>query len=342
MLSQHLVKNGVLLAALILLSGCIALSPTPNVARNGDVINLNLGGIKRNTGTQLVTADDLFISIVDSGGAGPFNLNIVGIFRAYPDHTSFYSIQSQDRTDTNFGEVGTDPLYPHDGSLWVAVQLASDSRDGTPANLNLQAGAATITVFDASSTLIQTNRSGVDGNYFSLPINIVAGGSYVSGPPSISEQQYFAYGTSGFLTLRPDGPSPVTVGGMQAEIIYTNAHSPAVDLHAVPLAHDPYSSLIQGVTDNGDGTRTLRVMLTNPNGFVPRASWTQGQSTDLDLVLALVNLGATFSGLTTADLCPGAETAGPICVVDANSYYVDLNGDVIASIDTTLANEFNP
>ena len=341
MLSQQTVRNCILAAALIVLSGCIALGPTPNVARNGDVINLNLGGIKRNTNVQLITADDLSVSIVDANSNGPYNLNVVGVFRAYPDHTSFYAVQSQNRSDANFGQVGTDPLYPHDGALWVAVQLASDA--ATPVNLNLAPGSATITVADASGNLQQTSRPGVDGNLTSLQVTIIddPGNTYSSGPPSIAEQQYFAYGTSKFLTLRPSAPSPVPVGGMQVEVVFDDTYSNAVDIHAVPLNHDPYSSLIQSVADDpGDPSkRVLRVVLTNPNGFVPLAAWTQGQSTDLDLVLGVVNLGGTFSTIPTASLCPSPPT-GPFCINAANSYYVDLNGDVIPGVTPTLINEF--
>ena len=41
MLSPKLLRNCILAAAAIALSGCINLSPTPSFGRNGDVININ-------------------------------------------------------------------------------------------------------------------------------------------------------------------------------------------------------------------------------------------------------------------------------------------------------------
>ncbi|MDH3978159.1 MAG: hypothetical protein OEU86_06550, partial [Gammaproteobacteria bacterium] len=82
-------------------------------------------------------------------------------------------------------------------------------------------------------------------------------------------------------------------------------------------------------------TKTLTAVLTNPNGFVDLASWSQGQSTFFDLDLALISYGNGLDGVSTANL-------GSYVTITANSYYVDLNGDVIPGVAPTLSNEFLP
>ena len=300
------------------LSGCISLVPTPSYARAGDVVNIGLGGVKRNASGQLVLTSDLTVTITDANSI-VHTPQVVGTYRVFPDHTSQYAVGAQDRVGGSFFD-----LYPHDGALWVTLRLS----DATNAPLPLATGDAFITI--SSAKLTQTAKEN-EGDYSNFPITILAG----TGTPSLSDQQNQAYQTEGFLSIKPSVTPGVTVGGAQIEIIFDDtvtAGNP-FELRVVTQTHDPNAGLIQSVTDNGDGTKTLKAILTNPNGYVPVASWAQGQSTLLDLDLAIVSSGGGVAATANADL-PTKYT------VTANSYYVDLNGDIVPGVVPVLSNDF--
>jgi len=301
-----------------LISGCISLAPTPGFARAGDVINASLGGIKRNADGQLILTTDLTVTITDSNSI-THTPKILGTYRAFPDHTSQYAVSAQDRSDTNFGD-----LYPHDGSIWVTIRLT----DAGNVPLPLATGPATLSI--TSSKLTQTFKVN-EGVYTSLPIEILPG----TGTPSLTDSQNLAYQTEGFLSVEPSVVPTTTVGGVQIEIIFDASvtSSDPIELRVVPQHHDPNSGLIQSVTDNGDGTKTLRAFLTNPNGFVAVNSWSQGQSTLKDLSLAIVSKNGSVAYTPNANL-------SSVYTVTGNSFYVDLNGNVISGIVPQLSNQF--
>ena len=150
--------------------------------------------------------------------------------------------------------------------------------------------------------------------------------------------QFSAYRSDYYISIKPSGAFATTVGGLQVELVIdeNQAGTDAVERRLVPVHHDPNLNLVQSIVDNGDGTKTLTAVLTNPNGFVDLASWSQGQSTIYDLDLALVSYG---SGL---DAVPTASLGSYVTVTGANSFYVDLNGDVIPGVSPVLSNEFIP
>jgi len=312
--------KGVLVSvvALVILSGCIGQVPTPGFARKGDVVNLNLGGIKRNANMQEINITDLTVTITDSDSQ-VYSPQLLGTYRAFPDHTSQYAVSAQNRADPNFGQ-----LYPHDGALWLTIRLF-DPQSGP---LPLAVGPATISI--SSPKLVQTSFT-YDGDYTNIPIEILPG----TGTPSLADNQNQAYQTNTYLTVAPSTTTGVgTVGGMQVEIVYNDSVTSGdpYELRAVPLNHDPNISLIQSITDNGDGTKTLVAMLTNPNGFVDLPSWTQGQSTYFDLRLGLVS----SKGLTAFQ-----NWMTDFTLVTTNSFYVDINGNPIGAASPVLLKEFN-
>jgi hypothetical protein len=308
----------ILAASLLLLSGCISQVPTPGFARTGDVINVGLGGIKRNAGGQLITTADLVVTITDSDAVVHVP-RIKGVYRVYPDHTSMYAVGAQFRGNPPFGD-----LYPHDGAVWMTLLLVDP---GSSLPLPLATGPAVLSVSSAKLTQTAKNE---DGQYDSFSLEILPG----TGQQSQMDNQNLAYQTEGFLSLKPSAAPAVAVGGVQVEIVFDSSVTAAdpIELRVVPMHHDPNSSLIQSVTDNGDSTKTLRAMLTNPNGYVPVGAWSQGQSTLFDLELAIVSHGGGVASTATADL-------PTVFTVTTNSYYCDLNGDVVPGITPVLSNE---
>jgi len=310
----------------LLTSGCITTVTTPSYARSGDLVQVGLGGIKRNSTGKSLIAGDIAATITDSNSV-VHNVQVAGLFRAYPDHTSWYARDSLDRQDTFFGNV-----EPYDGMWWATLELSDPV--GNP--LPLATGAAVISI--ASAELIETGW-GSEGTLSSFPIEIIAGTTL---PTNAEEQQYTAYRHRRSIVISPDDLTGVTeVGGFQVAITYNNA---AVDTgggaavvypRVVPYSHDPNITLIQSTVDNGDGTQTLTAMATNPNGFVPNAdvggAWSVGKSTFADLQFAVIVTDTT-------DLAPGWESNYWIELVD--SYYIDLSGDQIASLDPVLSQSF--
>lgn len=325
-----LLKRFVAIAMIAVLSGCISLQPTPDFARNGDVISFSLGGIKRNVDGQVVTPADLTVTLTDSD-SNVHTLKVLGVYRAYPDHTSEYAVRSQDRNDAYYGV-----LHPHDGALWVSVALL----DPQFALLTpLAVGMASLSV--QSGKLTQTFEF-QDGDYRDLPLEIVAG---QNDPLGQSDAQFEAYRSYAYVTIKPDTTPTTDIYGAQIEIEFDSSitpegpggEPPAVELRAVPISHNPNMSVIQSVTDNGS-TRTLKIFLTNPNGFVSVNEWKQGQCTYDDLVLGITSPYGVLGILATNAVI---AAPGTIDLISVNSYYVDENGDPIAGINPILVNEFS-
>ncbi len=142
------------------------------------------------------------------------------------------------------------------------------------------------------------------------------------------------------LTVGPNDLTGITeVGGFQVALTYNTAavatdSPPIVYPRVVPYSHDPNITLIQSTVDNGDGTQTLTAMVTNPNGFVPNAdlggTWAIGKSTFDDLQFAVIVRDVTNLNNWTTDYWIEA----------AESFYIDLGGDPIATVSPVLGRSF--
>lgn len=308
-------------ALLAILTGCIGVQTLPDFARSGDVVNVVLGGVNGNIGGQLIVPSDLVVSLTDST-LQQHTPQVLGVYRAYPDHTSRYSVTSQDRGDPNYGS-----LNPHDGALWASIALLDSG--GNP--LPLATGTAELSI--SSSKLPQ----GQNGNYVSLPLEIVPG---QSDPLDQFDLQFQAYESLRYLTIKPDTTPVTDIGGAQIEIVFDSSLTLThpFELRAVPINHNPNMSLIQSVTDNGDNTKTLKIFLTNPNGFVSVANWMQGQSTFEDLALGITSADGLVGIIVTNAVI---AAPGTMDLISVNSYYVDLDGNPIVGVNPILVNEFS-
>lgn len=311
------IRLGLTLAVLLCLAGCISLVSTPDFARPGDVVNVGLGGIKRNADGQLLEQDDVSVTITDSASV-VHTPQVLGVYRAFPDYASQYSVQAQ------VGAPTANDLYPHDGAVWVTIRLTD------PLNFPLPMATGPAVLAVSAPKLTQTAHAN-DGVYSNFPIEILPG----TGQPSQSDSQNLAYQPNGYLSIKPNATPTTTIGGAQIEVTFKRSYVPATpfDLRAVPLNHDPNLSLIQSIEENGDGTATLTAILTNPNGFTAVTSWTQGQSSYYDLGLALVSDGGGVAAVSNAQLPTSTD-------ISITGYYIDLNGDTVPSLNPVLLNEF--
>jgi hypothetical protein len=134
---------------------------------------------------------DLDATITDANSV-VHDVSVIGLFRAYPDHTSWYARDSLDRSSANlFGG-----LEPYDGMYWATLQLTA--LGGAP--LPLAPGPATIAI--TSTELVDTGLEFgfgySEGTLASFPIEILEG----TRVPTYEEtQQYTAYRSQRGLTI---------------------------------------------------------------------------------------------------------------------------------------------
>lgn len=327
-----------LLAALLLLgsTGCINTTVLPGYARSGDIVSIGLGGIKRNTdGTVLwagPSANDpapanITATITDAA-AVTYNLKVIGMFRAFPDHVSYYAVNSLDRSGTQaiYGE-----MEPYDGQWWINLQLVDSSNVPLP----LATGQATIAI--QSAVLIDQQQTW-EGQLENYQLTIVPGVRPYDETQN-ERYQYAAYKHRPVLMVKPSDTASVSeIGGLQLKInyklSYLTAGTPLVP-RLVPISHDPNINIVQRTVNNGDGTASLIAMVTNPNGFVALdgGNWAIGKSTLKDLNFA-VFLEATNQALNNWNVNNNV-------VLDTSaSFYVDGDGNSIVTVVPVLSRSY--
>lgn len=297
----------------IILSGCVQQYTNPNEAKAGGVVQIGLGGIKRNAGANTLRAQDLTVTIKDSGGA-VYPLQVSALFRVYPDHASNYIISRMDPEDSSPSQVNT---LPYDGGWYIMAILTDENGTALP----LEPGNATISV---TSNKLVNLKAGSEGDLSKIKIRILSGTTTASAEQT---EQFNYYKPRNHLNIKPPAiNSNTTVAGAQIRITYDNSQfAGALPPQVVPLSHDPNIHLLTKHNDLGNGNSELIINLTNPRGFVDMANWEAGKSSFADLNLMVV----PTSGLD-------ANWQNHIQIDAANSFYIDLNGDAIVNASPTL------
>ncbi len=314
----------ILLAMAVVTTGCITTTVSPAFSKSGGQVQIGLGGIKRNTNGKTLTAADVTATITDSSNT-TYDAKVVGLYRAYGDHTSLYARETLDR-----GHVFWGNLEPYEGMWWATVQLVAPGGN-TP--LPLATGTARIRI--NSADLINTGWQ-YEGDLQNFTVEILSGTSL---PTNDETFQFSAYRHERVLIINPDTLAGVSViGGFQVTLTFnTSAIGGATQVfpRVVPYSHDPNINVIQSTVDNGNGTQTLTAFVTNPQGFVPDSTsggaWVVGSSTFGDLQFAVV-MSDLFG------LADGWEVN--YSLDPAESYYIDGNGDVIPAVIPVLGRSF--
>ncbi|MFT6050892.1 MAG: hypothetical protein ACJAZ0_000195 [Halioglobus sp.] len=305
-------------ALLFVVGGCTQIKPIPGYARAGDLVVLGLGGIHRNAGSNAVLrADDLTVTITDAL-ANTYDVEPQFVFKSFPDYNAALTTTIVDNTD---GLAGLD-LTLFDGGWFVLVPLNVVGDPETP--LPLAVGMATVSI--TSPKLINTAATS-EGDMLSLPLEIIPGTSTLDADYM---RQFISYipGINNFVIAPDDLTGVNSVGGAFYVIeyyddsIFQNGLEPMV----VPSNHNPFVQLSYNVISNGNGTGKIQVTLLNPAGFTsqPNAAVNTSLLADLDVKLMY------FSTATSAV----AKTK--FSLDSASSYYIDINGDVIPSVDATM------
>jgi hypothetical protein len=311
---NSIMRSILFLSLAIILSGCVQQSTNPNEAKSGGVVQIGLGGIKRNAGANTLLAEDLTVTITDKSGA-TYPLTTYALFRVYPDHASNYIINRLNPNDTSPTQANT---LPYDGGWYIMSILTYE--DGYP--LPLVAGNATISI---TSPKLVNLQAGSEGDLTKIKIKILAGTTTASLEQT---EQFNYYAPKKHLNIKPTGiNNNTTVSGAQIRITYNNTQFANASLtpQVVPLSHDPNMQLLVKQKDLGNGTSELIVNLTNPRGFVSMTNWVAGKSSLADLNLMVVPV----SGLD-------ADWPTYIQIDSANSFYMDLNGAPIVGAAPVL------
>jgi hypothetical protein len=207
------------------------------------------------------------------------------------------------------------------------VPVPLTSGPSTPL-VGLAVGPATISVTSPTGKLVNNPSLGnfgaspnavKEGNMLSIPVEIIAGTSNPASTASDDyDNQFRAYSMFNVpsFNVAPSSLLGITeVGGMQVAIKYTSA-STKVPM-AVPYSHNPSINLQQNVVDNGDGSKTLNVMLTAPKGFSSTPTPFKPTLRDLNIkVINFVGTGTTFQILS--------------------SKYIDTSGNVISGMSAVV------
>jgi hypothetical protein len=309
--SSYTVSLTIALFALCL-SGCIGQRPIPISAQSGDLIYLNLGGIKRNTvNGYSAPLSEMVVSITDSSN-NTYPVLKKSSFKVFPDYTSKYSKVALDK---NSAFSGGD-IVPFDGGLWIIVQLS----DGTNA-LPLAAGDATITV--SSSNLKNTGNSTIEGDYDSIPIEILPG---ITDPNSDAINNFLTtnsyYQSAQHKKILPSDVALLDGAyGLQIQLLCNNVQDNFTPM-IVPLSHDPNLQIIQNFK-NG----VLSAAILNPKGFykLNGPGWSPGSSQPEDLFIAVIQPGNT-----------ALSDAGCGSLDASQSFYINGSGNKVLNVTPIL------
>lgn len=320
----HVKVNNILfcLAVLLLVSGCTSMQTMSNYARSGDTVTIAIGGSENHVKVPILKQEDLTVTITDAANV-VHPVKVRYVFRVYPDPTSRY-------------------MHPLWGVInneyqWMAIVDLVDPATDNP--LPLAAGPAIIAL---DSVNIQTHKlfgvPTVNGEIDSVDIEILAGtGS--SNPLNYMQAinknaMYFAIPgpqvevKPSRQVLKAEG---LIVSGGEFVFSYVDS-SFERDLMAVPTTSDRYTQIAANRISQGDGTSLLKVIITNPNGFVAS-----------DSIQPLGRI-SPFNGLSFS-LFWWPLDGQPETVTDANwqdhiqlvsGKYVDRNGDLIPDLSPVL------
>jgi hypothetical protein len=300
------------------LAGCVQQYPISYYASPGDTVVLGLGGIQRNSnGANNLIGSDLAITLTNNSTHAVTTLTNPGLFKAFPDYSSKMNYESI---------IGILPTVSYDGGWFAYVTLPSSG---------LTAGAYTIGITSPTNKLINTkwcfNPGLCEGDLTNIPLQIVNNNTSSASNSYASQFTYYPptnYRLDVSPNQAPDSAGYSAVGGLQLVVTFAYAnYNASLPVMAVPYSHNPSISLSQNVIDNGNGTKSLVVLLSAPQGFVTTANRTPLTPALSDLSLSLLffpNDGVTVNPSTDFQ-------------IDQNrSHYYDTSGNVITQLHPSV------
>ncbi len=252
-----------------LFSGCSSMQSMSGYARTGDTITIALGGTEdSNALVEVLKKEDIVITITDSSQS-TYPVMLRHLFRVYPDHSSTYIFNTKNTGGGNAIDAYAPPLL----GQWIAtVDLVDPVSTLSPPLIE---GPATISVSSPTQMNPFKDYPGwgwgwTNGNLASIAIDILPG----TGSPNtlnylgpMSHDPVADLEPLPQLIIAPSAVPSANIAGGSFKFIY-NKDDFSGGLMVVPSNHDPNVQLTSNITDLGDGTKQLDVILLNPKGFL--------------------------------------------------------------------------
>ncbi len=259
---KKIIKTAVLLmAATWLGTGCTSLQTMSSYARTGDTVTVALGGSTTVALAPVVKKENVKVKITDSAGV-TYPVKVRYVFKTYSDPASRYAY----RNFYNYNDFVT-MNKPYQGQ-WMAVIDLVDPDTGNPPPL--AEGMASLAI---SSPDLKTHYFGdiswTNGNLSAIPIEILAGTGHSN---SLNYMDSLMMDPMPLLEplpeveVSPKGTPLLEVGGGEFVLSYVNADF-QVAPKVIPTTPDTNVQILSNVTDQGNGTSLLKVLVMNQHGF---------------------------------------------------------------------------
>lgn len=327
-------------------SGCSSMQSMSSYARTGDTVTISLGGSEEHHAlVEILKKEDISVTITDSS-LNTYPVTLRHLFRVYPDHSSTYVFNTNKVGGGNTIDAYAPPLL---GQWMATVDLIDPDTSLLPP---LVEGAATISVSSPTQldqnflyTTAGSQWSWTNGNLASIAIEILPG----AGTPNnlnylgpISHDPMVDLEPLPQIIISPSAAPASNIAGGSFTFIYTAADF-AGGLVVVPANHDPNVQLASNITDLGDGTKQLDVMLLNPKGFLNNNNRTDGDFIEYlgagDAMgigkmspLRSIRFNIVFKDAAIAN---SANWQNSINMVSGS--YIDLQGDTVTDITPVLS-----
>ena len=316
-------------------TGCSSMQPMSSYARTGDTVTIALGGTEEsNALVEILKKEDIVITITDSNSSS-YPVTFRHLFRIYPDHSSTYVFNTKIPPGGNNYDAYIPPLL---GQWMATVDLVDPTTQSLPP---LAEGSATISVsspaqMDSSFlyTTLGAQWSWTNGNLASMAIDILPG----TGTPNtlnylgpVSHDPMKDLEPLPQIVISPSAPPAGNIAGGSFKFVYNNDDFIG-GLMAVPANHDPNVQLTSNVTDLGNGTSEMEVMLLNPKGFMNNNNRASTIAIGEMSPLRSARFTLVFKGAAIAN----SDTTWQNSIQLVSGGYIDLQGNSVAGITADM------
>lgn len=324
----------------MLFSGCSSMQSLSSYARTGDTVTIALGGTEdSNALVEILKKEDINITITDSS-LGTYPVKLRHLFRVYPDHSSTYIFNTKKAASGSSYDTYIPPLL----GQWIAVVDLVDPV--TSLSPPLSEGAATISVSSPAQinpsflyTTLGSQWPWTNGNLASVAIEILPG---VGTPNTLNRINSVNYDPVVDLEplpqiiVSPSAAPVASIAGGSFKFVYNPADFSG-GLIAVPANHDPNVQLTSNVTDLGDGTKQLEVILLNPKGFLNHSNRTFPSATEKMAIGEMSPLRSVrFNLVFKKSAIANNEITWQNSIQMMGGNYIDLQGFAVVDITPVM------
>ena len=327
--------------AVAFFSGCSGMQSMSSYARTGDTVTIALGGTEEsNALVEILKKEDITITITDSA-SNTYPVTLRHLFRVYPDHSSTYIFNTKEIAGGNAIDAYVPPLL---GQWMATVDLVDPVSSLLPP---LAVGAATISASSPAQldqgflyTTAGSQWPWTNGNLASIAIEILPG---TGAPNTLNYIGPMLHDPITDLEPLPQiivSPSAAPVDNI-AGGSFTFVYNPADfsgGLVVVPANHDPNVQLSSNVTDLGNGTNQLDVMLLNPKGFLNHNNRITNVVTGENMAIGKMSplRSVRFNLVFKQTAVANTDTGWQNSIQMVNGNYIDLQGNPVADISPIM------